>query len=123
MMKSVASQQLPLKSKAQPRRSGTTESPRSVRIRTVQVLPGRPGNNPKPSMSNTPLRCLRLVGGGGNPAQKIWRLRMDTTEAVMKMPALAGALRVFAAMRTLFALIGLTTVLLAVLPAPREYLL
>src|SRR5206468_866510 len=93
------------------------------RIRTVQVLPGRPGNNPKPSMSNIRLRCLRLVGGGGNPAQKVWRLNMDRPEAAMKMPALAGALRLFCAARALFALIGLSAVLLAGLPVPREFLM
>src|SRR4029078_2649938 len=110
-------------SRARQRRSGTTESPRTVRIRTVQVLPGRPGNNPKPSMSNIRLRCLRLVGGGGSPAQKVWRLSMDRPEAAMKMPALAGALLLFCAARTLFALIGLSVVLATGLPVPREFLL
>ena len=48
---------------------------------------------------------------------------METSEAAMKMPALAGALRLFSAARTLFALIGLTVVLAAGMPAPREFLL
>jgi soluble lytic murein transglycosylase-like protein len=41
----------------------------------------------------------------------------------MKMPALAGALRLFCAARTLFALIGLSVVLATGLPVPREFLL
>jgi hypothetical protein len=123
MMKSVASQQLPLKSKAQPRRSGTTESSRGVRTRSVQVLPGRPGNNPNPSPLQASARRLRLVGEGGNPAQKIWRLKMETTDIAMKLPALAGALRLFSAARSLLALIGMAAVLAAGLPAPREFLL
>src|SRR3970040_92268 len=106
MIQPVASQQSPLKSKAQQRRSGTTEPTRGLRTRCVrtgcvQVLPGRPGNNPKPGMSNPSRRRLRLVGGGGDPAQKVWRLRMETSEAEMKIPALAGALRLFSAARTL----------------------
>ena len=123
MIKSVALQQSPLKSKAQPRRSGITESSRSVRTRSVQVLPGRPGNNPKPSTLQASARRLRLVGEGGNPAQKIWRLKMETTDVAMKLPAFAGALRLFSAARSLLALIGLAAVLAAGMPAPREFLL
>jgi soluble lytic murein transglycosylase-like protein len=48
---------------------------------------------------------------------------METSEAAIKMPALAGALRLFSAARTMFALIGLAVVVLAGLPAPREFLL
>jgi soluble lytic murein transglycosylase-like protein len=48
---------------------------------------------------------------------------METSEAAMKMPAVAGALRLLSAARTLFALIGLSVVLAAGLPAPREFLL
>ena len=48
---------------------------------------------------------------------------METSEAVMKIPALAGALRLFSAARTLLALIGLAVVLAAGLPASREILL
>jgi soluble lytic murein transglycosylase-like protein len=66
---------------------------------------------------------LRLVGDGGNPAQKVWRLEMEASEAALKLPALAGALRLFSAARTLFALIGLAVVLAAGLPVPREFLL
>ena len=123
MMKSVASQQSPLKSKAQPRRSGITESSRSVRTRSVQVLPGRPGNNPKPSTLQASARRLRLVGEGGNPAQKIWRLKMETTDVARKLPSFAGSLRLFSAARSLLALIGLAAVLAAGMPAPREFLL
>ncbi len=47
---------------------------------------------------------------------------METSEAVMKIPALAGALRLFSAARTLLALIGLAVVLAAGLPASREIL-
>src|SRR6185295_7390640 len=86
-------------------------------------LPGRPGNNPTASLSKASLRGLRLVRGGGNPAQKVWRLEMQTSDAAMKLPALAGALRLFCAARTLFALIGLAAVLAAGMPAPRDFLL
>ena len=48
---------------------------------------------------------------------------MEPSEAAMKMPALASALRLFCAARTLFALIGLSAVVLAGLPVPREFLL
>ena len=126
MIQPVASQQSPLKtgtsSRTQSRRSGTTEPSRTVRIRTVQVLPGRPGNNPTSGMSKASLRRLRLVRGG-DPAQKVWRLSMEASEAAMKLPGLAGALRLFSAARTLFALIGLTVVLAAGMPEPREYVL
>ena len=47
---------------------------------------------------------------------------METTELAMKMPGLAGALRLFSAARALLALVGLAVVLAAVLPAPREAL-
>jgi soluble lytic murein transglycosylase-like protein len=66
---------------------------------------------------------VRLVGEGGNPAQKIWRLKMATTDIEMKPPGLAGALRLFSAARSLLALIGLAAVLAAGMPAPREFLL
>ena len=123
MMKSVASQQSPLKSKAQQRRSGTAESSRGVRTRSVQVLPGRPGINPNSSPPQASARRLRLVGEGGDPAQKIWRLKMETSDVAMRLPGLVGALRLFCAARTLFALIGLAAVLAAGLPTPREFLL
>ena len=48
---------------------------------------------------------------------------METSDVAMKLPGLAGALRLFSAARTLFALIGLAAVLAAGLPAPREFLL
>ena len=48
---------------------------------------------------------------------------METTELAIKMPALAGALRLWSAARALLALVGLAVVLAAVLPAPREAML
>jgi soluble lytic murein transglycosylase-like protein len=47
---------------------------------------------------------------------------METSEAAMKIPALAGALRLFSAARALLALIGLAVVLAVGLPASREIL-
>jgi soluble lytic murein transglycosylase-like protein len=70
---------------------------------------------------------LRLVGEGGNPAQKIWRLRMEATDIAIKIPAfsgtLRGALRLFSAARAVLALVGLAVVLAVGLPAPRDFLL
>jgi soluble lytic murein transglycosylase-like protein len=48
---------------------------------------------------------------------------MDTTDVAVKLPALAGAWRLFSAARTLFAVVGLAVVLAAGLPAPRDFLL
>ena len=48
---------------------------------------------------------------------------METTEAAMKLPGLAGAQRLLSAARSLLALIGLAAVLAAGMPAPREFLL
>jgi soluble lytic murein transglycosylase-like protein len=48
---------------------------------------------------------------------------METSEVAMKLPGLAGALRLFSAARTLFALVGLGAVLAVGLPAPRDFLL
>ena len=48
---------------------------------------------------------------------------MDTTNDAVKLPALAGAWRLFSAARTLFALVGLAAVLAVGLPAPRDFLL
>ena len=48
---------------------------------------------------------------------------MDTTNVAVKLPALAGAWRLFSAARTLFALVGLAMVLAVGLPAPRDFLL
>ena len=94
MMHPVASQQSPLKpgasSRLKQRHSGTTESSRSVRKPSVQVVPGRPGINPNLRSSGASPRRLRLIGEGGNPAQKVWRLKMETTELTMKFPGLAG---------------------------------
>ena len=115
MIQPVASQQSPLKSGAvtqaqprpKPRRSGTTESSRDVRTPDVDVLSGRPGINPKFRPSKASERRLRLIGGGGNPAQKVWRLEMETTDIAFKIPGLSGALRLFSAARAVLALVGL----------------
>ncbi|HTP61457.1 MAG TPA: transglycosylase SLT domain-containing protein [Burkholderiales bacterium] len=48
---------------------------------------------------------------------------METTDIAMKLPGLTGALRLFSAARAVLALLGLTVVLAAALPAPREELL
>ena len=48
---------------------------------------------------------------------------MDTTNAAVRLPALAGAWRLFSAARTLLALVGLAVVLAVGLPAPRDFLL
>ncbi len=48
---------------------------------------------------------------------------METTEIAMKMPALAGALRLFSVARSLLALVGLAVLLAAALPQSREALL
>jgi soluble lytic murein transglycosylase-like protein len=64
-----------------------------------------------------------LVGEGGNPAQKIWRLKMmETSDIAMKAPGLAGPWRLFSAARTLFALVGLGAVLTVGLPALRDFM-
>jgi soluble lytic murein transglycosylase-like protein len=66
---------------------------------------------------------LRLVGEGDQPARKIWRLKMETTDMAMRLPGLTGALRIWSAVRALLALLGLAVVLAAALPVPREALL
>jgi soluble lytic murein transglycosylase-like protein len=71
-------------------------------------------------MSKTPVGRLRLVGEGAEPAQKIWRLKMEQTEAVVRIPGLNGALRILSVTQALLALVGLTVLLAAVLPGPRE---
>ena len=52
---------------------------------------------------------------------------METTDIAMKIPGLSGtlrgALRLFSAARALLALVGLTVIVAAALPAPREELL
>ncbi|MGH8676652.1 MAG: hypothetical protein ACREVG_20370, partial [Burkholderiales bacterium] len=48
---------------------------------------------------------------------------METTDVAMKMPGLAGALRLFSAARAVLALIGLAVILAAALPAPRDAVL
>ena len=127
MIRPVALQQMRLNSgpssRTRQRRSGTTESSRNVRVPHAQELTGRAGINPKPRASSASPRRLRLVRDGGNPAQNVWMLKMETTESALKIPGLAGALRLFSAARALLALVGLAVVLAAALPAPREALL
>ena len=48
---------------------------------------------------------------------------MDASDVAVKLPGLAGALRLLSAARALLALVGLAVVLTAVLPAPREAVL
>ena len=48
---------------------------------------------------------------------------METTDVSIRLPGIAGALRVLSAARTLLALVGLAAVLALALPAPSEYLL
>ena len=48
---------------------------------------------------------------------------METSDVAVKLPGLAGALRLLSAARALLALVGLAVVLTAVLPAPREAVL
>ncbi|HUN68805.1 MAG TPA: lytic transglycosylase domain-containing protein [Burkholderiales bacterium] len=48
---------------------------------------------------------------------------METSEAAIRLPGLAGAWRMYSAARTLLALVGLAVVLALALPASREVLL
>ena len=48
---------------------------------------------------------------------------METTDMALRLPGLAGALRIWSVARALLALLGLAVVLAAALPAPRETLL
>ena len=48
---------------------------------------------------------------------------MDTTNLAARLPAVAGAWRVFSVARTLLALVGLAAVLAVGMPAPRDFLL
>ena len=48
---------------------------------------------------------------------------MEPTDFAIKLPGLAGAVRLYSAARTLLALVGLTVVLAVLLPAPREFML
>jgi soluble lytic murein transglycosylase-like protein len=66
---------------------------------------------------------LRLVGEGEVPAQKIWRLQMETTDTAIRLPRLTGALRLWSAARTMLAMLGLAVLVAAMLPAARETLL
>jgi soluble lytic murein transglycosylase-like protein len=47
---------------------------------------------------------------------------METTDMAIRLPGLAGALRIWSAARALLALLGLAVVLAAALPVPRETL-
>jgi soluble lytic murein transglycosylase-like protein len=73
---------------------------------------------------------LRLVGVGDDPARKTWRLQMETTDMAIQLPGEAGGLRnpgrlrLWVALHTGLALLGLMVVLAAslavALPGPRE---
>jgi len=119
MMQAAATQHPKLKSKLRASRAGT---PRHVRLRTDPLSRGSPDYSPPPS-NPLPGR-LRLVGEGGDPAQKVWRLKkMGTADIAMKMPGLAGALRLLYAARALLALVGLAVILVVLLPGPRDTVL
>jgi soluble lytic murein transglycosylase-like protein len=66
---------------------------------------------------------LRLVGEGEVPAQKIWRLQMETTDTAIRLPRLAGGQRLWSAARGMLAMLGLAVLVAATLPAARETLL
>src|SRR5688572_12560105 len=121
MMQTAAMQQRSLKARLRARREETAVLPRlsarHVRGRT-DPLAGIPRNSPLLSMP--PPGRLRLVGEGRDPARKVWRLKMETSNVAVKLPGLSGALRLLSAARALLALVGLAVVLTVVLPAPRE---
>jgi soluble lytic murein transglycosylase-like protein len=48
---------------------------------------------------------------------------METTEIAIRLPGLAGAIRLYSVTRTLLALVGLAVVVAAALPVPREFVL
>jgi soluble lytic murein transglycosylase-like protein len=77
-----------------------------------------PGNTLPISRSKPMPGRLRLVGEGSDPAHKVWRLTMASTNSAMRLPVLAGTtLRMVSGG---FAVIGLLVVLAALLPGPRE---
>ena len=107
MIPTVASQHSPLKP------SGP---------RNAKASPGEPRYLPvKPT--KTSLKRLRLVGEGEGPAQKVWRLKMESTNDAVRLPGVAGALRLLSVAQAVFAMLGLMAVLAVALPAPREMLL
>src|SRR5258705_302581 len=113
MIDAVAMQQPGLKNKLRLRRAGITGTARHVRLRTDP--PGAGSRDYPPPPSNPLPGRLRLVGQGGDPAHKVWRLRkMGTADFAMKIPkipGLAGALRLLYAARALLALVGLALIL------------
>src|SRR5262245_45310033 len=117
MLRVVASQQSPLKSKLQPRRPGLLRrAPRDERQRAAQAVPPDTGE-PIPSLhtpGEPPPGRLRLVEEGEGEARQERRTTMETTEAVVRLPFLAGAGRVFSAARSAFALLGFAVALAAV---------
>jgi len=66
---------------------------------------------------------FRLVRAGTGGAVRAWRLKMNSTDEVMKLPGLAGALRVFSATRAALALVGLDKVVAFAHPVSREALM
>ena len=124
MLRVVASQQSPLKSKLQPRRPGLKRTPRDERQRVAPAEPVAPNHlleTEEPASGR-----LRLVeeGEGQTPDER--RTVMETTENAIQLPGLGAAWRVFSAARSVLALVGLVVVLLAGLlaasPQPRDWL-
>src|SRR5258706_4569490 len=105
-------------------------------IRSAATQQERSGSGPaaKPRVPGTELQTppvtlpspapgrLRLVRAAAGGAGQIWRLKMQSDD-VVKLPGLAGALRVWGAARAALALVGLATVLAFAHPVPREALL
>src|SRR5688572_33452020 len=101
MIPSAATQQTPIRTKLRARRAGIAAAARHVRGRTDSLAEIPPDSSPLPS--NPPQRRLRLVGEKGDPARKVWRLQMDASDVAVKLPGLAGALRLLSAARALLA--------------------
>jgi hypothetical protein len=129
MLRVVASQQSPLKSKLQPRRPGLLRrAPRDERLRTAQPDAGAAPQTLIEAAN--PNRGLRLVEEGAGPgdgqAPKERRTTMQTTDHAVRLPGLVLMGRAFAAARSLLAGVGFTVLVAAALftlyPQPREWL-
>jgi len=123
MIHPVALQQSSPGPTARQRLPGPTEIPRVVRVRRGRARPGDPRNIPLSMPSKLSRGRLRLVGEGEVPAQKIWRLKMETTEFAIRPPRLAGTPRVWPITRAVLALLGFAVLLAGALPAARGLLL
>src|SRR5262245_12673484 len=103
-------------------RPAATQQKRSksgpAKAQAPRIEPQKPPVAPPPPVTGR----LRLVReGSGGPAQ-VWRLRMEAEDAV-RLPGLAGALRLWGATRAALALVGLATVLAFAHPVTRETLM